>query len=521
MTAQATPSARNAARRVPCPHCSYRAENAGSIPAHVAMAHPELAAAGDAPACVGSNHVPGCDHFGAAPAATPPPAGAAILELPLELVDVGDNVRVNPDELEELAASIAEHGVLQPIKATGPHDDGRFLVTWGQRRTLASRMAGRATVPAIVLPPDADVDAHGAPRAIEQLVENLHRADLNPIDRATAMRAVVDSGISAADLARKLGIAPSTISNDLGLLDAPTEIRQLLGDGRLTPAHAKAMKGLAPKSQLELAKEVLERGYSAHRTEQEVQHRREQAELEAERRKADAAELEARRKAVDAVIAEQVAKGVPLDVEVVVAGSYYSNDSSAWLIGRLKAGGFARARKANGWQETEPRPGGGVCDCRAFRARVTESVRYQGSKRVVTNGLKWETACLEPKHRAAKAAAGEEKRLAKEATARRVQEHVKRTASAWAVPGARAISIDRILAEAVLWDILSYRVPEWAVAHGGTRKNPFAAIHALSDEGLAKELADEIARDFRDKAGYHVDWPALAAELLHEPEASA
>jgi hypothetical protein len=65
----------------------------------------------------------------------------------------------------------------------------------------------------------ADVDDTGATRSIEQLVENLHRADLNPIDRARAMREVVDSGVSQADLARKLGIAPSTVANDLRLLE--------------------------------------------------------------------------------------------------------------------------------------------------------------------------------------------------------------------------------------------------------------------------------------------------------------
>jgi ParB family chromosome partitioning protein len=65
-------------------------------------------------------------------------------------------------------------------------------------------------------------------RPIEQLVENLHRADLNPIDRARAMRAVVDAGVSQADLARKLGIAPSTVANDLGLLEAPPKLQQQL-----------------------------------------------------------------------------------------------------------------------------------------------------------------------------------------------------------------------------------------------------------------------------------------------------
>jgi ParB family chromosome partitioning protein len=453
-------------------------------------------------------------HFAQAPAALPPAAGAAsLLDLPLDLVDVGDNVRVNLEDLEELAASIAEHGVLQPVKATGPHPDGRYLVTWGQRRTLASRMAGAATIRAMVLPPEADVDRHGSARSIEQLVENLHRKDLPALDRARAMREVIDGGKSQADLARELGIAPSTVANDLGLLEAPEPIQALIAAGSITPAHAKAMKGLAPKSQVELAQDVVARGYSAHRTEEEVQLRKRNAELEAKNQRESAALLEARRKAVDAVIAEQVAKGVATDVVVVVGGGYCNGGSEDWLIARLKAGGFVNARKASGWQEAEPRPGGAVCDCRAYRAKVTESSRWRDDGgRLVNYGLSWATACVNSEHRVARSKATEERRVAREAKAHRVQQAIKRTASGWALPEARAIAIDRILAEAMLWDLLSYQIPTWAGAHGGKKTNPFAAIHALSDEDLAKELAERIAGDFRDKAGYHVDWDALAAE---------
>jgi hypothetical protein len=111
---------------------------------------------------------------------------------------------------------------------------------------------------------------------------------------------------------------------------------------------------------------------------------------------------------------------------------------------------------------------------------------------------------------AGEGAASEQKRLAKEAVAGRVQQHVKRTAAGWAIPEGRAIAIDRILAEAALWGLLSYRIPTWAEAHGGKKNNPFAAIHALSDEDLAKELAMEIASDFRDKATRMSSFAAFA-----------
>jgi predicted ATP-dependent protease len=94
------------------------------------------------------------------------------------------------------------------------------------------------------------------------------------------------------------------------------------------------MKGLAPKTQVELAKEVVERGYSAHRTEEAVQQLKRQAEREAEQHKADQAALEARRQVVDAGIAEQLAKGVDPDVVVIVASSYYYGSDTPVRLAR-------------------------------------------------------------------------------------------------------------------------------------------------------------------------------------------
>jgi len=361
-----------------CPHCGYHVDSVGSMPAHVAMAHKDVSArsgevefVGRRPEeerdCIGSNHIPGCGHFPpaaqpapAAPAVLPPAAGAAsFTDLPLELVDVGDNVRVEVAELEELAASIAEHGVLQPVKATGPHADGRYLVVWGQRRTLASRMAGRATVPAIVLPPDADVDAHGAARSIEQLVENLHRADLNPIDRARAMRAVVDSGTSQADLARKLGIGASTVSNDLRLLSLEAPIQERILSGELSASHGKAMAALTPRHQHELAARIVSGKMSAHQVEGELEWRRQAAksdELAAERTKAAIPKLHA------ALAAAHVEPGA----RIHLLGPY-NMDRDA-LRAEILKGGY----QIDGAYVYD-RPPQGKCDCSAFRVEFNRN----------------------------------------------------------------------------------------------------------------------------------------------------
>jgi ParB/RepB/Spo0J family partition protein len=264
MTATATRP--KAPARVQCPHCTYSGEPGSSIAGHVAMAHPDVPIATVSPKRSARNDEP----TPAAPAAELlPVAGAAPLadatleEIPLELVDVGDNVRVTLEAVDELAASIAEHGVLQPVKAT-LLPSGRYSLLWGQRRVLAARKAGLATILALVYADEPD------DRPIEQLVENLHRADLNPIDRARAMRDVVDSGVSQAELARKLGIAPSTVANDLRLLETAPKVQELLAAGSLTPAHVKAIAGLGLEDQAELAEKAVKDGWSAHDAERQA-----------------------------------------------------------------------------------------------------------------------------------------------------------------------------------------------------------------------------------------------------------
>jgi ParB/RepB/Spo0J family partition protein len=305
MTATATRP--KAPARVQCPHCTYSGEPGSSIAGHVAMAHPDVPIATVSPKRSARNDEP----TPAAPAAellpvagAAPLADATLAEIPLELVDVGDNVRVTLEAIDELAASIAEHGVLQPVKAT-LLPSGRYSLLWGQRRVLAARKAGLATIPALVYADEPD------DRPIEQLVENLHRADLNPIDRARAMRAVVDAGVSQADLARKLGIAPSTVANDLRILTLDEKVIEKVATGEVTASHAKSMASLPAKQQRELAERIVEHKLSAHQIESELAWRRQTAEAEEARAKRTEKQIP---KAIAALEAAEVAKGVPVNV---------------------------------------------------------------------------------------------------------------------------------------------------------------------------------------------------------------
>lgn len=167
-----------------------------------------------------------------------------MMDVSLDRLDFGPNVRDHADT--GLQDTVARHGVVSPITVADTQD-GRFRVVVGHRRATAARAAGLQSVPAVVI---------GEPErpAIIQLVENVHRADLEPMERANAIRRLVDEGMSQADVARELGLSPATIANDLRLLRAEPEVREAIATGRLTRAHGKAIANLPPVEQRSLVK---------------------------------------------------------------------------------------------------------------------------------------------------------------------------------------------------------------------------------------------------------------------------
>jgi ParB family chromosome partitioning protein len=153
--------------------------------------------------------------------------------------------------LDELAASIREHGVLQPILVR-PLDDGEFQLIAGERRWRASKAAGLATIPALVEEIDDDT-------ALEiSIIENLQREDLSPLDEAAMFdRMVSEHGYSVRRLAQKLGKDKGYLENRLRLADAPEEIRELVSLRKDTLSHAyELMKVEDPKKRKRLAAQV-------------------------------------------------------------------------------------------------------------------------------------------------------------------------------------------------------------------------------------------------------------------------
>jgi ParB family chromosome partitioning protein len=174
--------------------------------------------------------------------------------LPLREIepDPGQPRKTFDDEtLAELSASIAEHGLLQPI-AVRPKPSGGYLIVAGERRWRASRMAGLTEVPVIV----KDVTDEQAMELA--LVENLQREDLDPVEEAAGIRELMTRcDLTQEQAARKLGKSRSALANSLRLLSLPETVLELLKSGFITIGHAKAVLGLpTPELQEEAAQMI-------------------------------------------------------------------------------------------------------------------------------------------------------------------------------------------------------------------------------------------------------------------------
>ena len=174
--------------------------------------------------------------------------------LPLREIepDPGQPRKTFDDEtLAELSASIAEHGLLQPI-AVRPKPSGGYLIVAGERRWRASRMAGLTEVPVIV----KDVTDEQAMELA--LVENLQREDLDPVEEAAGIRELMARcDLTQEQAARKLGKSRSALANSLRLLSLPETVLELLKSGFITIGHAKVVLGLpTPELQEEAAQMI-------------------------------------------------------------------------------------------------------------------------------------------------------------------------------------------------------------------------------------------------------------------------
>jgi ParB family chromosome partitioning protein len=166
------------------------------------------------------------------------------------------------DALNELADSIREHGVVQPV-VVRPLEDGFFQLIAGERRWRAAQRAGLYRIPAVV----REAGEHAALEVA--LIENLQREDLNPIEEAQAYeRLISDFGLTQEDVSRRVGKNRATIANMLRLLRLPPEVQQWLRENRLSTGHAKALLSLSDLNAiLDSARKIIQGNYSVRQAE--------------------------------------------------------------------------------------------------------------------------------------------------------------------------------------------------------------------------------------------------------------
>lgn len=172
-------------------------------------------------------------------------------------------------ELDELAESIKEHGLLQPIIVTPQKGSGRYIIVAGERRWRASQKAGLKEIQAIVRNFDNPQDQLEA-----SLIENIQREDLNPIEEAQAyQRLIQDFGLTQEEAAQKVSRSRTAVTNALRLLKLAPEVQQMVIDGKLSMGHARALLGVNDSDlQKELAEKIIREELSVRETEKLIRN---------------------------------------------------------------------------------------------------------------------------------------------------------------------------------------------------------------------------------------------------------
>lgn len=243
-------------------------------------------------------------------------------------------VRFDDEGIAELAASIAQMGVLQPLLVT-PLEEGRYMLVSGERRLRAARRAGLPTVPVVV----RDVDDR---ELLElALVENLQREDLDPIEEANGYRELVEAfELTQAEVAERVGRSRPAVANAIRLLELPDEVQALVRGGALSAGHGRALLGLTDRRGVApLARKVVRDGLNVRQVERLVKRENRPGGKESGRRPAPD-DLERRR------IEEELQRALGTRVRLRADRSgkgrleveFYSFEDLERIVQRLKAG---------------------------------------------------------------------------------------------------------------------------------------------------------------------------------------
>ncbi len=187
-----------------------------------------------------------------------------------------DQPRKNFDQesLEELADSIKEYGLIQPIVVT--KKDGYYGIVAGERRWRASKIAGLTEIPAIIREDNERINSEIS------LIENMQREDLNPYEKAVGVRTLIDNyGLSQEEVAKKLGKGRSTIANIVRILNLEPRVLEMAKEGKLSEGHCKALLAITdPEKQYKTAVQMLERGATVRQVEKKARVKETKEELD-------------------------------------------------------------------------------------------------------------------------------------------------------------------------------------------------------------------------------------------------
>ena len=183
--------------------------------------------------------------------AAAPHASDRVVSIAVEKIDPNPRQprkTFDPDQLEELAASIQQHGIIQPLILIPGDDNVRYFLVAGERRLRAAKLSGLAEVPAIVRTASEQEQLEFA------IIENVQREDLNPLERAQAYQSLLDSfSLTHEDIARRVGKSRVSVTNSLRLLNLPEPAQEALSKGEISEGHARALLGLPGNRAIEAA----------------------------------------------------------------------------------------------------------------------------------------------------------------------------------------------------------------------------------------------------------------------------
>lgn len=254
-------------------------------------------------------------------------------EVPVDLIQRGrfqPRRDMDPAALQELADSIRQQGVMQPV-VVRPIAEGRFELIAGERRWRATQMAELDRIPAIIrdVPDDAAIAM--------ALIENIQRENLNPIEEAFALQRLQDEfGLTQAQVAEAVGKSRTTITNLLRLISLSEDVRVMLEHGDLEMGHGRAMLTLQPEQQMQVAKQVVAKSLSVRQTEALVRR----VQQETPDRKKAKGEVDPNIRALQDDLAERLGARVSIDHGQRGKGKlvieYTSLDELDGILGHIK-----------------------------------------------------------------------------------------------------------------------------------------------------------------------------------------